>query len=254
MEKRVLIVGYSETFIVKGIEMKLSEIGVDSVFSETKIKSIKEAARDTDVIIFYMDEAIKDMTDVVVYLNDICTEEDKKLIPIGKKVEYEIVKKHVKPKSILKWFERPLDMNSFLDMVEAYFELASIEARKKSILIVDDDVTYMRMIAEWLEHEYRVGMANSGIQAITWLAKNHADLILLDYDMPVTPGPQVMEMLRTEAETSTIPIMFLTGKRDRNSIVNVLRLKPADYLVKTIDRNTLLKKLEKFFLSKRAES
>ena len=52
-----------------------------------------------------------------------------------------------------------------------------------------------------------------------------------------------MEMLKAEAETSTIPIMFLTGKGDRNSILKVLGLKPADYLLKTIEKPALSSRL-----------
>ena len=253
MKKSVLLLASSETFIVKGIEMKLSELGIEAIFSETRIRAVKSRAEEADLIVFYMDETVSELSDVVVFLNDLCMEKEKKIIAIGAKQEYEAIKPHLESKILIKWFERPLAMNLFLDAVEAYFELAAIEARKKCVLIVDDDVTYMRMIAGWLDGKYRVGMANSGIQAITWLAKNHADLILLDYEMPVTSGPQVMEMLRTEAETSSIPVMFLTGKRDRDSIVNVLRLRPADYLVKTIEKDMLLKKLDKFFAKEKQE-
>ena len=44
-----------------------------------------------------------------------------------------------------------------------------------------------------------------------------------------------------------IPVMFLTGNSNRDSIVKVVSLGPADYLFKTIDRNGLIKKLDGFF-------
>ena len=92
-----------------------------------------------------------------------------------------------------------------------------------------------------------MSLVNSGMQAITWLARNHADLILLDYEMPVTSGPQVLEMIKSEPQTSSIPVMFLTGKNDKASIMKVLDLKPTDYLLKSIDRSGLREKLEQFF-------
>lgn len=112
---------------------------------------------------------------------------------------------------------------------------------------MDDDASYLTMIYDWLKDSYHVSLVNSGMQAITWLAKNHADLILLDYEMPVTSGPKVLEMIKSEPQTSSIPVMFLTGKNDRASIMKVLELKPADYLLKTIDRAGLREKLERFF-------
>ncbi len=248
---RVLIVSTAETFLVKGLASKLSEIGVDVDYSTTKIKNIRPYAEGATYFILYMDESVKELADVMVFLNDVCTEKEKKIILIGTRIEYEAVMANLNPKNVLEWFERPLDMNVFIQRMQDYMDAAAVEARKKVILIVDDDVTYMRMIADWLKGTYRIGVANSGAQAIAWLAKNEADLILLDYEMPITSGPQVLEMLRNEAATSAVPVMFLTGKGDRQSIMNVLSLRPADYLLKTIDRKTLLKKLEKYFLSKR---
>ena len=125
-------------------------------------------------------------------------------------------------------------------------------AKRKSILIVDDDVSYMSMIMEWLKDKYRVSLANSGMEAITWLAGNTPDLILLDYEMPITPGPQVLQMIQSSVKTADIPVIFLTGKSDRDSILSVLALKPAGYLLKSIDKDGLNKELDEFFAKKKA--
>jgi CheY-like chemotaxis protein len=102
-------------------------------------------------------------------------------------------------------------------------------------------------VREWLKQDYKVAVANSGLQALRWLGKNQADLILLDYEMPVTSGPQVLEMLRSDLETSKIPVMFLTGKSDKNAVLQVLALKPEGYFLKTIEKDELLQKLSDFF-------
>ena len=127
-------------------------------------------------------------------------------------------------------------------------EKADAGAFKKSILIVDDDAQYLTMVREWLKDSYKVMMANSGMQAIKWLGKNKADLILLDHEMPVTSGPQVLEMLRSDPETSSIPVMFLTGKGDKESVMAVVALKPEGYFLKNISRQELLEKLKEFFI------
>ena len=107
------------------------------------------------------------------------------------------------------------------------------------------------MIREWLKDTYRVGMANSGTQAVAWLATNKADLILLDYDMSVLDGPKVMEMLKSESFSNSTPVMFLTGKNDRESVTNVILLKPVDYLLKSISKDKLLATLDTFFRSRK---
>ena len=113
---------------------------------------------------------------------------------------------------------------------------------------VDDDPDYLSLVREWLKGTYKVAMANSGLQAIKWLGKNKADLILLDYEMPVTSGPQVLEMLRNDSETKNIPVMFLTGKSDKESVMAVVALKPEGYFLKNIQRGELLEKLQEFFI------
>ena len=119
------------------------------------------------------------------------------------------------------------------------------------IMIVDDDPNYMGLVREWLKGTYKVAMANSGLQAIKWLGKNKADLILLDHEMPVTTGPQVLEMLRNDEETRRIPVIFLTGKGDKQSVMAVVALKPEGYFLKTIEKNELLEKLDEFFKTHR---
>lgn len=54
-------------------------------------------------------------------------------------------------------------------------------------------------------------------------------------------------MLRSNADTANIPVMFLTGNNDRDSIVKVVSLRPVDYLLKAIDRQGLRDKLDNYF-------
>ena len=112
-------------------------------------------------------------------------------------------------------------------------------------------MNYMSMVMDWLKDKYRVATVNSGMQAIKWLAKNHADLILLDYEMPVTTGPQVLEMIRSDDTLADLPVMFMKRKSDRESIMNVLALKPAGYQLKSNSKEQLLLNIEQFFLSQK---
>ena len=145
-------------------------------------------------------------------------------------------------------FIRPVDNDEFAKTVSDYLIKAAAGIFKKSILVVDDDTGYLKLVREWLKDEYNVSMASSGLQAIKYLGKNKVDLILLDHEMPVTSGPQVLEMLRSDPETRSIPVIFLTGKSDRESVMAVVNLKPEGYFLKTIDKKELLSNLSKFFL------
>lgn len=115
-------------------------------------------------------------------------------------------------------------------------------------MIVDDDPQYLSIVRLWLKNSYRVFMASSGLQAIKYLGKSKVDLILLDHEMPVTSGPQVLEMLRSDPETSSIPVIFLTGKSDKESVMAVVALRPEGYFLKDITKEELLEKLKEFFV------
>ena len=247
MAKNVLVVSKTETFTIKGLEMKINGIGAQTSFSELKVNSLEGKIPDIAVMILYTDVDIAQESKTLVYIKDQILEADKKVIVIGTKDEYEDVCKVLPGDSILEFFERPLVLEKLLDTVETYLSDEAQLAKRKSVLIVDDDVEYMGTIMEWLKDSYRVSMANSGINAITWLATNHADLILLDYEMPITTGPMVLEMLRSENKTKDIPVMFLTGNNDKESILKVVALHPVDYLLKTIDRKGLHDKLDTYF-------
>jgi len=249
MGKKVLVVSASETFTVRGLEMKLKTIDVEAVYAKPRMKDISSKLEDIHLVILYTDDTIDESAEAMVYLKDNCPGQDRKVMVVGTAEEYRIVKDYLPAECIQGFYERPLEMEKLLSEVSAYLDEEAAFLRRKSILVVDDDASYLTMIYDWLKDTYNVSLVNSGMQAITWLAKNHADLILLDYEMPVTSGPKVLEMIKSEPQTSSIPVMFLTGKNDRASIMKVLELKPADYLLKTIDRSGLREKLEKFFMN-----
>ena len=251
MFRRVLIVASTEGFIVKGLETKLKNIGVESVYSSPRMKDLEGKLSETNLVILYTDEKVAEYAPSLVYIKDRCAELDEQVVVIGAKSEFESAKGYIPDSCIFKFYERPLDMETLLNDIEKYLEREAQYERRKSILIVDDDVSYMSMIMEWLKDRYRVSMANSGMQAITWLAQNHADLILLDYEMPVTSGPQVLEMIRSDVSTADLPVMFLTGKGDKESIMKVLALKPVGYQLKTITRDQLRQSIDDYFLSQK---
>ena len=252
-KKTVLVVAAVEGFIVKGVEAKLRGLDLEPVFCSLKVNEIKDKSKGIEFILLFIDDNTDVAADALVYIKDYCFENDKQIMFIGSENDHQELVKYIPDKYIHEFFKRPLDMDHFLNEVEKYTDDQSKQARKKSILIVDDDVAYMSIIMEWLKDVYRVSMVNSGMQAITWLATNQADLILLDYEMPITSGPQVLEMIKSDPAYSGVPVMFLTGKGDKESIMKVLALKPAGYLLKTVQRNDLRDTLGKFFATRNAD-
>ena len=101
------------------------------------------------------------------------------------------------------------------------------------------------MLQEQLKADYNVATAVNGGLALKFLTKKTVDLILLDYEMPVQSGPQVMTILRNNESTKDIPIVFLTGVKDTEKIKKVLELKPQGYLLKPIETTKLFEAIDK---------
>ena len=117
---------------------------------------------------------------------------------------------------------------------------------RKQILLVDDDVTFLKMMQTWLGTKYRVAATRSGMQAVKYLVEHKADLILLDYEMPLMDGPKVLEAIRSKPQTASIPVIFLTGRSDPESVMNIMSLNPASYLLKSMNKEEILKSLDNF--------
>ena len=123
---------------------------------------------------------------------------------------------------------------------------------KKKVLIVDDSNFMRYSIVKLLEEDYEVNESHSGMSAIKKLTVNRPDLILLDYDMPVCDGRQILEMIRSDEETADIPVIFLTGRDDEESIQKVMSLKPSGYLLKMIPKEDIKKAVDGFFAQRNA--
>lgn len=243
----VAIVSSTDGFFTRRIITKLEEKNISAVFVGADIQKIDEMKNQIGLFVVWANEQLVKQSDSLIFLRDVAEDTGKKIIVIGNPDELEEMEAVLSDFLSLKSFTRPLDMEDFLEYIIAYFKSTTGESRKKNILIVDDDITYMRLIYDWLKDEYHVGMASSGVQAIKYIAKNPVDLVLLDYEMPVANGPQILEMLREDLDNASIPVMFLTGKSDRDSVLSVVSLQPVDYLLKTIDKTTLKEKLKNFF-------
>ena len=253
MEKKAMMIRSGATFMVNAIQKNLEEAGYSILPVEATVSAVSEASRGTDLLIFYLGDFVSNASDLLVYLKDLCTEEDKLLILLGNPAELATVEETIPPALVAARFERPLDIRKLIDGLDHLVQVNDENARRKRILLVDDDNTFLKMVKGWLSDDYRVTIVTSGAQAMMYIADNKPDLILLDYEMPVTSGPQVLEMIRSETRVGSIPVIFLTGRDDRESVMKVLALKPDGYLLKSTDKATLLKSLEEFFKKRKYE-
>ncbi len=247
MDNTLLLISSGSTFMVDALSNGLKDVGINVLKTEPKINELEKYKDGPYVFLFYLGSFVEDITDVLVYLKDMCMENDKMLCTIGDMSEYNTLIKSIPESMVKEHFERPLNVKNVAEKMSEVLTVSNALSQRKRILLVDDDSTFLTLAKGWLDSEYRVVIVNSGMQALTYLANNKPDLILLDYEMPVTSGPQVLEMIRSETETRETPVIFLTGKGDKESVMKVLSLKPNGYLLKTLKKDELLAAIKEFF-------
>lgn len=247
-KNRIMVAGEKESFLIRVLVKKLKDAGYDAYFANWTVNDLNAGWEDAGLIALYAEEREHPGHDTLVFLKDKLDEDTKIVTVIGEKQDIKVITDVVPSDHLYKEYLRPIDASAFIKDVEVIMDKMNSGEFKKSILIVDDDPNYMGLVRDWLKGTYKVSMANSGLQAIKWLGKNKADLILLDHEMPVTSGPQVLEMLRSDLDTASIPVMFLTGKSDKESVMAVLSLRPEGYFLKTIEKEDLLQQLKDFFI------
>ncbi|MBF0101163.1 MAG: response regulator [Desulfobacterales bacterium] len=105
---------------------------------------------------------------------------------------------------------------------------------EKTILIVDDSITNIRVLGEILNPEYRLCFAKTGTECLTMVNTHLVDLILLDIVMPEMDGYEVMKQLKLNERTVDIPVIFITSMDEEESETKGLSLGAVDYLTKPV--------------------
>jgi DNA-binding response OmpR family regulator len=119
----------------------------------------------------------------------------------------------------------------------------------KTILIIDDDKDWVRMLGMRLQHEgYNVEAAFDAMQAISQTVNLKPNLVLLDIIMPAGDGIGVLEKLRANVKTISIPVIALTAIKDKQTKEDAEKLGISGYFVKPVDMDELMEKLREVLI------
>ncbi len=197
-----------------------------------------------DVIVISLEGAHESVKAVLRYINT--RYQSKPVITLGTEAEKNAFAQYYKESQ----FEN-IDRSAGSDEICAAVERRLAEnfgaksTNKKYIMVVDDDMSFLKSVKAMLEDDYEVAVAPSGMAALRMMNTRLPDLVLLDYDMPHCDGRQTLEMIRTVTVTKDMPVMFLTCITDRDHIDAILGLNPQGYIVKPVDPATLKEAVEK---------
>lgn len=108
------------------------------------------------------------------------------------------------------------------------------ESKQCNILIVDDTEENIDILSDLLGDDYDVSVAMNGKDALSYVAENIPDMILLDIMMPEMDGYEVCKKLKADPATNDIPIIFVTAMNDVVDETKGLDLGAIDYITKPI--------------------
>lgn len=251
--QNVMIISEVNSYLIMSLKEHFEEGDYTVVTAKADVDAISKFEEPISVIILYTDEKMGEQLQALNYIKDKAAEEDIPLFAIGDPDEIKVIEKMIPKHLIRTEFLRPINVPDVVTEITNY-EKKFGKQNKKKILVVDDSGAMLRNVKGWLEEQYQVILANSGAMAIKYLATNRPDLVLLDYEMPVVDGKQVLAMIRSETEFSDIPVIFLTSKGDKESVMQVMSLKPEGYLLKTMEPAQIIQSVNDFFEKQRAAS
>lgn len=87
-----------------------------------------------------------------------------------------------------------------------------LDLDKKLILLVDDEITVLKLLGFILKKDYNLVIHNNGLEAISWMDEGHMpDLIISDLEMPYVDGLDFVRSLKTSGYYRNIPIILLSS-------------------------------------------
>jgi two-component system cell cycle response regulator DivK len=116
----------------------------------------------------------------------------------------------------------------------------------KKILVIEDVDFNRDLVVQLLEDKYQVIEAVNGQEGVSIAEKEKPELILMDLSLPVMDGWEATRVLKANSELRSIPVIALTAHAMKGDEEKALAAGCDDYLVKPIDEDELMLKIEKY--------
>ena len=123
-----------------------------------------------------------------------------------------------------------------------------IDSRTK-ILIVDDELSSRRIMEKIIRNQWKCNLllADDGSEALKIMLKELPSLVILDMVMPFMSGIQVLQTMRKTTKLAKMNVVVCTAVKDNKIVKQVLKYGVLDYLIKPVNKETVVGKLTKLF-------
>ncbi|MDD4871503.1 MAG: response regulator [Kiritimatiellae bacterium] len=107
---------------------------------------------------------------------------------------------------------------------------------KRRVLIIEDDELVRKVVVKYV-HDigYEAVEAGTGLSALNILGTEHMDIVLLEIGIPDIDGFEILRRIKTSPILGNIPVLIMTYRDDRESIIKCMQLKAHDYIIKPVD-------------------
>ena len=252
MNNRVYFIGEPKSFMVNALVDGLCREKVECEILPLTMEGIRSHLIEGEIFLLHVDETTLDNKPILNFLGSACEGCGFKLFLIGYPESISKVYSIIPKRIVWDTFEQPIGTRDLVNRLRLSSDNRSSKETKLHVLVVDDSGPTLHAVKSWLEPKYRVSIVDSAANGMTFLQTTKPDLILLDYDMPICDGPHMLSQIRADRTLTRIPVMFLTAKEDRDSVENVIALKPQGYLLKSQPPEKILESINRFFLGKRS--
>ena len=121
-----------------------------------------------------------------------------------------------------------------------------------SLLVVDDTPVILDLVSSILDPLglHKILQASDGEAAWKMMESAPVDVVVADWLMPGINGLELLKKMREDERFARTPFIMITGVLDKQVVVEAMKLKVTDFMVKPIDGSVLKQKILKALSSK----
>ncbi len=232
VKARLLVIDKDTSFI-ENLTLEASPLGI-----QTTMVSNANLARDAiqrvrpDIVLLDMSES-EEREDGLLLLEELSHQNPPVPVLVFTSNQQGIDKVAIARRKGKGFFQKPIAPSYVLDTITQILKpVKKIEAK---IMVLDDDRMVLRLLRTLLEPwGLHVISVNNSLQFWEELETITPDLLVLDVQMPDVDGIEICQMLRNDSRWAWLPILFLTGQRDTETIQQVFSAGADDYVSKPV--------------------
>ncbi len=139
---------------------------------------------------------------------------------------------------------KPVSKDTLINKLNELCVKIDNKTERHTVLLIDDDMSYLKQLNSYLHDQYNVIMINSAKLALDYLLKHTPDIIVLDFQMPLYNGATIMNMIQKNNPLHPIPVILLSGALNIETLQECYPYSPAACLAKPISKQALIENIE----------